>query len=521
MKRSNPPHDVIVHAGQTVTLPLGRPIRTVTLPPPPTPAPAPAPAVASKLLTEFFGTVFLTLAFALTTGSEQRAAAMAMTQLCVTYAGAHISGGHFNPAVTLAVLVRGKLTAAEAFAYVGMQLLGGIFAGASAMYLFLGETSGRWWPTSLAEVSLAVPSIEEDTSPAVALVAEAVGAFALCHTMLHVCTSSVQAGNSFFGLATGSALFAATLVIGGVSGGACNPAVASLALVRHMHSATIARGGSGMLQALRASLESGAYIQLSAPLGGGLLAGSLFRLTHVPAQAGGTRDALAPYAIEFVGTGLIAFTFAATHCQRADPDDPGDGCQLAPIALGAAVLSQVYAGGATSGAHYNPAVTVSVSLRRAFAYWEAQLLVPPLVGILYMASQALGALSGGVLATLLFGDRVVPAADVVSPPRVFAAEALATFFVCLVVLQTATVARMASREFFGVAIGLSYAAMAATIGDRSGAVLNPVFALLGELPAMWYYRVAGPFAGGVVAALVFRCVSADSFVVAAHAGSMV
>lgn len=153
------------------------------------------------------------------------------------------------------------------------------------------------------------------------------------------------------------------------------------------------------------------------------------------------REGLAPYIIELVGTMLLAFTVATAAA-------PSNGSSLAPLAIGAILMSQVYAGGATSGAHYNPAVTLAVSLRRALASWESKLLVPPLIGICYVLVQCTGAICGGVLASAVLPDGIgYPApASGVSTLLALIAEAAATFFLCYVVLQTATVAKMANKE---------------------------------------------------------------------------
>jgi glycerol uptake facilitator-like aquaporin len=150
-------------------------------------------------------------------------------------------------------------------------------------------------------------------------------------------------------------------------------------------------------------------LPIGAPLGGGLLAGALFRTTHpnrFEGAAKGAQEALAPYVIELVGTCLLAFTVATATSSSADNRSSLRGEILAPMSIGAVLTSQVYAGAATSGAHYNPAITIAVSgsrnalvlrllhcvvalmrtalvwqvsLRRALAYWESSLLVPPQV----------------------------------------------------------------------------------------------------------------------------------------------
>ena len=102
------------------------------------------------------------------------------------------------------------------------------------------------------------------------------------------------------------------------------------------------------------------------------------------AIARSAREALAPYVIELVGTLLLAYTVATAA-------SPSNGSALAPLAIASILMGQVYAGGATSGAHYNPAVTVAVSLRRALAPWESKLIVHPMVAIMYIVMQLVGA----------------------------------------------------------------------------------------------------------------------------------
>ena len=89
-------------------------------------------------------------------------------------------------------------------------------------------------------------------------------------------------------------------------------------------------------------------------------------------------------------------------------------------------------------------------LRRALAPWETRLLVPPLVALAYICSQLCGALLGGVLGAQVVATIGFPSPPPsVSPRLACAAEALATFFLCLVVLQTATVAKLAISNTLG------------------------------------------------------------------------
>src|SRR5688572_33476802 len=92
-----------------------------------------------KYLAEFIGTFFLVL----TVGSTGIAAgpgviaplAIGSILMTMIYAGGHVSGAHYNPAVSLGVFLRGRCPAADVVPYWGAQLLGG--AAAAAVVLFL------------------------------------------------------------------------------------------------------------------------------------------------------------------------------------------------------------------------------------------------------------------------------------------------------------------------------------------------------------------------------------------------
>ena len=480
---------------------------------------APSPSLTSKLATELLGTALLAFVFASQLGARHPLA-LTITLLCVTYAGGHVQR-HFNPAVTLAVLVRGQLSASVASAYWIVQLFGGVAGGAAAML------SNYHWPEH-DEVRIGYPLIANGVGINAALLAECIGAFALCHTFLHVTTSQVQEGNSYYGIAIACVTFAVLVAIGDVSSGALNPAIAMLSLLRQLHSGLLSQGVAATITAL-INGGNAIWVHFVGPSAGGLLAGLVFRKTH-PSQVGdGTgclrsvREALAPYHIEAIGTCLLAFTFACT----AGPPPRGD---MAPYAVGCMLASQIYAGGATSGAHYNPAVTLTVTIRRMLACWESRLLVPPFVGIGYVLAQGGGAIGGGYLASLILPSSlpsllVRSSSSSSSIAEAFTSKAIGALILCLVVLQTATVARMANREYFGLAIGATLTITMICIpgGSAGGAAFNPAIALMGSsidtgssgtalsvTTAPWYF-FGGPAAGALLAALAFRLVSADSF----------
>jgi aquaporin Z len=166
-----------------------------------------------KPLVEFIGTFFLVLTVGMTVldpGAGAFAPIAIGTVLAVmVYATGPISGGHLNPAVTLAVWMRGKCPTSDVAPYVAAQLVAGAVAA-----LVVGHLKGGMHP---------VPA-----SPDVgaALIAEFLFTFALCFVVLSVATSKKSEGNSYFGFAIGFTVLVGAYAVGGISGGAFNPAVA-------------------------------------------------------------------------------------------------------------------------------------------------------------------------------------------------------------------------------------------------------------------------------------------------------
>lgn len=156
---------------------------------------------------EFIGTFFLVMGAAL-----YGAIGASLSLMVMIYAGGHISGAHFNPAVTLAVMMRGKSTLKEAIAYWIAQFLAAIAAALVVTYIFNIEGTGN----------CVIP--EDGTLKAI--VAEVLGTFALAYVILNVATTTGTKGNSFYGLAIAGTVLAMALTVGVFSGGAFNPAVA-------------------------------------------------------------------------------------------------------------------------------------------------------------------------------------------------------------------------------------------------------------------------------------------------------
>mmetsp|Transcript_677 Transcript_677/g.1421 ORF Transcript_677/g.1421 Transcript_677/m.1421 type:complete len:233 (+) Transcript_677:103-801(+) len=166
-----------------------------------------------KPLMELVGTAILlfTIQLAVGSGSKMAPAAIGLALMAAVYAGGPISGAHYNPAISLAVCMRGKQSLNDMLTYWVFQIVGG-FVGA----LLAGVIGG----------SFAVLSIGSGSTLLQALLAEVAYAFILSFVVLGVATNSQADGNSYFGAAIGLTVTAGAISVGGISGGAFNPAVA-------------------------------------------------------------------------------------------------------------------------------------------------------------------------------------------------------------------------------------------------------------------------------------------------------
>jgi aquaporin Z len=167
--------------------------------------------IRRKLGVEFIGTFFLVFTVGMATRNAPALAPLAIgaALMVMVFAGGHISGGHYNPAVSTAVFLRGKLTRTEYVPYVVTQLV----AGAVAALVVIALGYDRATPMHTAGTGSM-------------LVAEFLFTFALAYVVLNVATARDTDGNSFYGLAIGFTVATGAFAVGSISGGAFNPAVA-------------------------------------------------------------------------------------------------------------------------------------------------------------------------------------------------------------------------------------------------------------------------------------------------------
>lgn len=167
----------------------------------------------NKYIAEFIGTFFLVLTIGCTVIGAGAGAlaplAIGSALMVMIFAGGHVSGGHFNPAVTLGVWLRGKCEARDVAPYMIFQIIGAVLAAFAVKFLKGGT---------------AVTPLQPATAPA--LLAEFLFTFALVYVVLNAATAKGTSGNSFYGLAIGFTVLVGAFSVGNISGGAFNPAVA-------------------------------------------------------------------------------------------------------------------------------------------------------------------------------------------------------------------------------------------------------------------------------------------------------
>jgi aquaporin Z len=201
------------------------------------------------LLTEFIGTFFLvlTIGLAIASGSDMAPLTIGAALMVMVYMGGHISGAHYNPAISVAAVMRGALPTKSFIPYVLSQLAGATLA-AYVSRMITGQT--------FAPVPGASASITQ------ALLVEILFTFALALVVLNVAVAKRVQGNSYYGLAIGFTVMAGAFAGGAISGGAFNPAVGFGPTLVH---SVYGGGGWGML-----------WLYFVGPVAGGALAAVVF-----------------------------------------------------------------------------------------------------------------------------------------------------------------------------------------------------------------------------------------------------
>ncbi len=207
----------------------------------------------NKYLTEFIGTFFLVLTIGCSVigGASIPPLAIGAALMVMIFAGGHVSGAHYNPAVTLAVYLRGRCDTKDVVPYMVAQVVAAVVAAMAVKFLMAGPFAG---------LKTAIKAVNPEVGPA--FLAEFLFTFALAYVVLNTATAKGTAGNSFYGLAIGMTVMTGAFAVGGISGGAFNPAVAVGATVM------------GLIE------SSKVWIHLVADFAGGAAAGFAFKFIN-------------------------------------------------------------------------------------------------------------------------------------------------------------------------------------------------------------------------------------------------
>ena len=205
-------------------------------------------------LTEFIGTFFLVLTIGLTVIAQSPFAPLAIGSalMVMVFMGGHISGAHYNPAVSLAVFLRGRMDSAMEMVYYWIAQILGAFVAAGIVYLSVSDTFA--------------PAPGANASMQGVLLVEFLFTFALALVVLNSATAKGTEGNSFYGLAIGFTVMVGAFAGGEISGGAFNPAVGVGPILMDV----IAGGGP----------IGNIWIYLVAPLAGGAVAAFVFKIQN-------------------------------------------------------------------------------------------------------------------------------------------------------------------------------------------------------------------------------------------------
>lgn len=425
----------------------------------------------APFVAEFVGTYFLvfTVGCAVINGEGTwRALAIASVLMVMIYNTSAISGGHLNPAVSLALFVADKMSLRTMLYYWAVQVLGGICAGFSYCALF-------------------TPSVvnvypKDEHSWLHAGLVEVIYTCTLAFVVLNVAAVDEKAGNWYYALSIGFTVVAGGYAAGAISGAVFNPAVA-LGLDLSSYKMGITYG----------------FVWVVFELFGGALAGLLFKVVRKKDEDGRPTTA-AKATSEFLG----AFVLTITVLLNIIVNTTG----AHALSAAAALMAMIYSLGDVSGAHFNPAVTLACYLRG---------VIQPTQAAIYVAMQITAAVFCGFLSTLFYDSpqkgfpELTPKKDFSDLGAAFV-EMMFTTILAYTVLATATCST--TNQYYGLAIGFCVTVGGFAGGPVSGGELNPAVSIgvacasrgLGLSPRFMTLLmfILWELSGGILADILFR-----------------
>lgn len=403
------------------------------------------PTLMSKCAAEFVGTFMLVFAVGCNVltniASPFIGVSIGCTLMVAIYALGKISGGNFNPAVSLSLGFAKACGSSEGLDWktVGMYVATQVVAAVAAACTY----SVLFWDTFTVQPAKGFSIIG-------AGLCELLYTFMLCFVVLNCAASTATKDNQWYALAIGFSVIAGAYGAGAISGGCFNPAVAI--------GIDLSSLGKGFGWSI-------AYT-ICECLGAGLATAifMMVRPDQFPEQASQVQSlaAVAPLIAEFVGTFMLVLT--AGLCVLA-------GSPTAAFAIAACLMCMIYALGDVSGAHFNPAVTVAAfCTRRGLDAVKA---------CQYIVAQVLGGIAAAFSFAGIYGGKTFDLGPMAGHgwAGVGVAELFFTFVLCFTVLCTAVAAPTKSKDMFGLAIGSCVTVGGYAVGGVSGGCLNPAVAI--------------------------------------------
>ncbi|CAK9028332.1 Probable aquaporin NIP4-2 (NOD26-like intrinsic protein 4-2) (AtNIP4 [Durusdinium trenchii] len=393
--------------------------------------------LALRCAAEFIGAFlpFFSVGFNVLSGAAVFGGLSLATSLTVlTYALTGLSGANFSPAVTLALCTSKKLGGpgldfGTSGTYIAVQLLGGLCSGLCFVNVFadsfrLGPGAGFSWVG--------------------ACLCEFLYSMFFCFVVLNTTAARAYSseGNQFYGLAIGAMALAASYAAGPVSGGLINPAITI--------GADLAGAGAGFGKSL---------IYAVFQLLGAAFSALLFKMVR-PLDFDENETPRSRLISEMIGTFALVLTVGLAVLAKTP---------MAVVAIAGCLVAMVYALGDVSGAHFNPAVTVAVLVSG-----HDPDMIPKRAGY-YIGSQLLSAIIAGWCFCLLHNGNsfVVAPGEGFSLAAAAVAEMFFTGLLAFVVLGVAVAPKTKSFQIFGLAIGFCVVVAGFSVGNVSGAFLNP------------------------------------------------
>lgn len=428
-----------------------------------------------RFVSEFIGTYFLVLTVGcnvIAGNPTWGATSIACVLMVMIYSLGSVSGAHFNPAVTVAIALCGRLESwLQAGKFCLVQVVAGTLAGFTYWGLFGSKKVFNLEPQGDYTWHEVIP-------------AEILYTCMLCFVVLNVACSEANRQNQYYGLAIGFVIIAGGHAAGPISGGCFNPAVAV--------GIDVSSAGLGF---------GWCFAYFAYEFMGAALAALLFRLTRPEEwQSEGPSTLVRKCVSEFTGTFFLVLTVGLNVLNKSP---------AAAWSIACSLMCMIYALGSCSGAHFNPAVTAAIMMagRNKCPLREA---VP------FILSQIFGALCAAMTYCLMCKHTAFalgPAAPKYGWLQCGIAEVMFTFLLCFVVLHCATAdSNTGCKDMFGLAIGMCVTVGGFAIGSISGGSLNPAVSIgidmsnavfNNQVPINWLAYTLFEVAGAALAAVTF------------------